>query len=128
MLHPSPLLPSLCWVKAVLSSRGLRSTPARRAVPRLTPLCSYPFSIVDGKYITGHTDDKAAGVLDMNLGKVPLLYIDGKAALGQSKAIERYLAKQFGFMGATPVEEAQVDMWIEVRSSLRRRRMNAQAG
>ena len=44
---------------------------------------------------------------------MPLLYIDGKAAIGQSKAIERYLAKAFGFMGANPIEEAQVDMWIE---------------
>ncbi len=75
--------------------------------------------------------DKQSGALDLAMGCVlrkerpfrlaltpprllrscvPLLYIDGVAAFGQSKAIERYLARQFGLMGANDVEAAKVDM------------------
>ena len=41
---------------------------------------------------------------------MPILYIDGKPVLGQSKAIERFLAQRFGLYGANDVEGAQVDM------------------
>ncbi|CAE7229073.1 GST [Symbiodinium sp. KB8] len=54
-------------------------------------------------------DMKAKGDLDVSLGKVPLLEVDGKK-IGQSKAIERYLAADFGMMGGSSVEAAQVDM------------------
>ena len=40
---------------------------------------------------------KAEGKLDKSLGKVPLLEVDGQQ-IGQSKAIERFLAKEFGMM------------------------------
>jgi len=40
---------------------------------------------------------------------VPILYVDGVAACGQSKAIERYLAREFGLMGEGELEAAQVD-------------------
>ena len=32
---------------------------------------------------------------------------------GQSKAIERFVAGQHGFMGSTPLEAAQIDMICE---------------
>ena len=57
-------------------------------------------------------DMKAKGLLDVSLGKVPLLEVDG-AQIGQSKAIERFLATQFGMMGSTPVEAGQVDQLCE---------------
>ncbi len=41
---------------------------------------------------------------------MPLLYIDGAPVLGQSKAIERFLAARFGLLGANDIEAAQVDM------------------
>lgn len=41
---------------------------------------------------------------------MPILYIDGQPKVGQSKAIERFLAKQFGLFGANDVEGAQIDM------------------
>ena len=41
---------------------------------------------------------------------MPILYIDGKAVVGQSKAIERFLAQRLGLYGANDVEGAQVDM------------------
>ena len=51
---------------------------------------------------------KAKGLLDVSLGKVPLLEVDG-VQIGQSKAIERFLASQLGMMGSSPAEGAQVD-------------------
>jgi glutathione S-transferase len=42
-----------------------------------------------------------------------VLYVDGKAAIAQSRSIERFLAKQFGLAGTTDVQAAQMDMWTE---------------
>jgi len=42
-------------------------------------------------------------------GKAPWLEVDGEK-IGQSTAMARYLAKQFGFAGKTAMEEAKVDM------------------
>lgn len=55
---------------------------------------------------------KAAGELDAALGKVPILEVDG-VKIGQSKAIERFLARELGFMGGSAVEAAQVDQLAE---------------
>ena len=55
---------------------------------------------------------KAAGKLDANLGRLPLLEVDGQV-FGQSKTIERFVAKRVGMMGATPIEEAQIDCICE---------------
>ncbi len=41
---------------------------------------------------------KAAGKLDANLGRLPLLEVDG-TVIGQSKTIERFVAKRVGMMG-----------------------------
>jgi glutathione S-transferase len=41
---------------------------------------------------------------------VPILYVDGKAVVGQSKSIVRFLAVRFGLFGANDVEGAQIDM------------------
>jgi glutathione S-transferase len=54
----------------------------------------------------------AAGKLDANLGRLPHLEVDGQL-IGQSKTIERFVAKRVGMMGATPVEEAQIDCMCE---------------
>lgn len=56
---------------------------------------------------------KAAGELDGACGKLPLLTVDGVHKIGQSKAIERYLAKQIGMAGASDVEAAQIDAVAE---------------
>ncbi|CAJ0566489.1 unnamed protein product, partial [Mesorhabditis spiculigera] len=46
-------------------------------------------------------------------GTLPILEVDGKE-LGQSKAIYRYLGKQFGnFAGADEFESAQIDQWVD---------------
>jgi len=54
---------------------------------------------------------KAAGELDVSLGKVPLLLVNG-VRIGQSKAIERFLAKEFGMMGSTNLEAAMIDQLV----------------
>lgn len=76
----------------------------------------YPFSIEmkDGKpdFSTMKREEfaaaQAAGTLDPSMGKVPCLEVDG-VVFGQSKSIERYVAKVCGLMGANDVEAGQID-------------------
>jgi glutathione S-transferase len=56
---------------------------------------------------------KESGELGMNLNRVPVLVTPDGATIGQSKAIERFLARQMGLMGKTPTEEAFVDCVAE---------------
>jgi glutathione S-transferase len=55
---------------------------------------------------------KESGELDMNLGRAPLLVTE-EGIVGQSKAIERFLAKKFGLMGSNDIEAAQIDCIAE---------------
>mmetsp|Transcript_24940 Transcript_24940/g.77010 ORF Transcript_24940/g.77010 Transcript_24940/m.77010 type:complete len:223 (-) Transcript_24940:241-909(-) len=55
---------------------------------------------------------RAAGELDIAMGKVPILEIDG-VRIPQSKTIERYVAKKYGFMGSTDVEAAFIDAFAD---------------
>jgi len=73
----------------------------------------YPFVFgTPGDWSTLKTDEfdaaRKAGTLDANLGRVPILEVDG-LEIPQSKAIERYLGKAFGLMGSTDEEAALVD-------------------
>ena len=56
---------------------------------------------------------QASGELDANLGRAPVLVIDGKHVISQSKTIERYMARMLGVLGATEVEAAQIDAFCE---------------
>ena len=56
---------------------------------------------------------KRSGELSTNLGRAPVVLIDGHLELGQSKTIERYLARRLGLMGANEMEAAQIDMFTE---------------
>jgi len=46
-------------------------------------------------------------------GQLPILHINGKHELAQSKAIARYLAKEFGIAGHDHLEQAQADMFVD---------------
>jgi len=54
-------------------------------------------------------DAKASGDLVANLNRAPVLVTPEGVAIGQSKAIERFLARRFGFMGSDEVEAAVID-------------------
>jgi hypothetical protein len=56
---------------------------------------------------------KHSGALTVNLGRAPVVVIDDHLELGQSKTIERYLARRLGVMGANEIEAAQIDMFTE---------------
>ena len=57
-------------------------------------------------------EGKQNGEYLVNLNRVPVLRIDN-FKLGQTKAIERYVARTFGFMGMNDLEEAAVDSYCE---------------
>ena len=56
--------------------------------------------------------------LDCNLGRLPILEVDG-VRIAQSKTIERFVAKQLGLMGSSPIEEALVDAVCEHQRDVR---------
>mmetsp|Transcript_19114 Transcript_19114/g.52688 ORF Transcript_19114/g.52688 Transcript_19114/m.52688 type:complete len:217 (+) Transcript_19114:1-651(+) len=56
--------------------------------------------------------EKEAGAFDVNMGRIPILEVDG-AQIGQSQPIVRYLARKYGFAGSNDIEEAQIDMICE---------------
>jgi len=47
------------------------------------------------------------------MGQLPVLEIDGKNEIAQSRAISRYLAKQFGIAGQNDIEQALADMYVD---------------
>uniref|UniRef100_A0A8R1ERI2 glutathione transferase n=1 Tax=Caenorhabditis japonica TaxID=281687 RepID=A0A8R1ERI2_CAEJA len=60
------------------------------------------------EFITLTSDAALTKIKDTPFGQLPVLYVDGKP-LGQTYAIARYLAKQFGLAGKTSIEETEVD-------------------
>ncbi len=58
------------------------------------------------------TAAKAAGELSANMDRAPLLVV-GETKIGQSKAIERYVAAKCGMMGCSSEEAAVIDCCAE---------------
>lgn len=56
--------------------------------------------------------DKAKGDFALNMDRLPLLSYNGNT-IGQSKSIERFVAKKLGFLGSSDVEAATIDMLCE---------------
>lgn len=56
---------------------------------------------------------KANGEFIANFDRIPILYLENNQSYGQSKAIERYLAKKFGLLGNNDEEEFQIDIICE---------------
>ena len=81
----------------------------------------YTFSMDAGqkpKICEQHGVDKDAGVFDANLKRLPILEFDGQR-IGQSRAIERFVAKDLGLMGKGKIEEAEIDAYCEHIRDLR---------
>lgn len=66
-----------------------------------------------GQRCAGFMTAQASGDLQANLDRAPILVVDGVEAIGESKAIERFLARRCGLMGKTDVEAAQIDAFCE---------------
>ena len=63
---------------------------------------------------------KKEGVFSANLGRVPVLYVgDDRDSIGDSKAIERYLAGKFDLAGGSELERAQIDGLVEHTQDLK---------
>ena len=56
---------------------------------------------------------KTSGELDVNLGRSPVIVVDDSLEIGQSKTIERYLARRLGLFGKSEAEAAQIDAITE---------------
>ena len=74
--------------------------------------CRYSF---DSKTFKSEAFDAAKenGEHTTNLDRAPVLLMENGSAVGQSKAIERYLARRFDLMGDSPEEEVTIDCIAE---------------
>ena len=61
------------------------------------------------------------------MGRLPLLEVDGKQ-IGQSKSIEKYIAKQCGLFGSNDIESALIDMVTEHIRDIKQAYNDAKAG
>jgi len=69
-----------------------------------------PFSFKDGNY---ERPTWAAQKSSRVYEKVPELLIDGKTVISQSRAIERYIAREFGLHGNDNIQAALIDSVVE---------------
>lgn len=76
----------------------------------------FPLEVIDSDAHKYKKDDfdtaKADGKFNCSMGKLPFLEIDGEIIF-QSKAIERFLARRYGFMGSNELEAAKIDAICE---------------
>ena len=56
---------------------------------------------------------RARGEFIANMDQAPLLIVENNISIGQSKAIERFIAHRGGLMGSNDVEAAQIDCICE---------------
>jgi len=77
----------------------------------------YPIEVIDPiKHIYKREEfeeAKKTGQLDKSMGKLPYLQLEDGTIIAQSKAIERYISKSYGFMGNNNSEEARIDAVCE---------------
>merc|ERR1712032_1738829 len=68
----------------------------------------------DGRYTTDppydnvKSRDEIVDTLDCNLGRMPVLTVDDSVHIGQSMAINYYIATELGMMGSSNEEAAQI--------------------
>jgi len=66
----------------------------------------YPFEVKDGQFIRAEWEaEKSTYIYE----KIPVLEVDGKHIIAQSKAIERFLARRFHMLGSNDIEAALID-------------------
>lgn len=86
----------------------------------------YPLEILDLSTFSMIRDefdaDKKDGKLNLSMNKLPVLQVTNSnivTTLFQSKAIERYLASEFGLMGKSPFEKVMIDALCETVRDLK---------
>jgi len=86
----------------------------------------YPLEILDLSTFSMVRDefdaDKKHGKLSLSMNKLPALQVTNSnivTTLFQSKAIERYLASEFGLMGKSPLEKVMIDALCETVRDLK---------
>jgi len=72
--------------------------------------------------------DAKNNAFEVNMGRVPILTINGKTQIGQSRSIDRFVAKQFGFFGSNDIEGAHIDMIGEHTRDIAQKYFDARAG
>jgi hypothetical protein len=92
----------------------------------------YPITIGDSFLKPEYDVDKDAGEFEIGMDRIPILTVtdpetNTQFQLAQSKTIERYLAKKFGFMGKTLEEEATIDMICEHIRDIKQKYSDAKA-
>lgn len=84
--------------------------PARGLVESARMMCAISgTTFVDERHPTGCDET----VIDANLGRMPVLVTPEGVSIGQSAAINNYIASTQGFLGSSPTEAAQVVNWME---------------
>lgn len=68
------------------------------------------------------------GKFAVNMDRIPILEVDGTFQLGQSKCIEKYVSKKFGFYGDSLEEECKIDMICEHVRDIKQKLNDAKAG
>jgi glutathione S-transferase len=71
------------------------------------------FAIGPGMAAPEFKEAKESGRLVANLGRVPILAIEGEGEIGQSKAMERFVARQYAMFGANEFEACKIDAIAE---------------
>jgi len=101
-------------------ARGVVETTRLMFAASKTPFedFRYPLTFgVPGDFSTMKRDEfdaaKANGELVASMGLLPALEIDGTVRVGQSKPIERFVAKQSGLMGSNDIEAFQIDAMVQ---------------
>lgn len=75
----------------------------------------------------GMATARQEGKLAANLDRAPVLVVDGGNEIGQSKAIERFLARRLGLMGKDELEAGRIDCFSEHVRDIREKYQKAKS-
>lgn len=75
----------------------------------------YPITVKEtgGFETKEYTAKKTEGIFAVNMDRVPVLELSDGKLIGQSRAIERYVAVKCGLMGCSDEERAMIDCIVE---------------
>lgn len=104
--------PTLCY----FDGRGLAETARQMLTIAGVEFTDnrYNITMTDGNFSAPEMDaDKETGRFDANLGRLPVLEVDG-FSIGGSKAVNRYIAQAYGLNGRDAKEAAIIDTICEI--------------